>query len=299
MANTRTVKRPVKTEPQTVWVDPRQDPEKANAEIAKVLAEVNTASMPEIDFPVDDTVNLPGGLILNNELIKNAVVKELTGEDEESLARASQSLNPFTFFDRLLKCGVVRLGAEPLSETEKILPKLLIGDREALILGVRRATYGDELEIEKWPCSNCGNIADLTMELSDIPVVNMDDPANESSFKVPLRKGGYALCRLANGADQLVIYDNKDITQAQRETVLLSRCVTTVVDAAGGEKSMAAFPSMAKSMSVVDRHNILNELKDRQPGPKYDKIKYTCESCNQDVFVVVTIGNLFRDFGWT
>lgn len=281
----------------TTWINPAENPNKANADIAKVLAEADQAAMPVIDFPVDDTVILPGGLVRNNELIKNVQVKELTGSDEEALARASQSMNAFVFMDRLLKQGVVQIGNEPASEKDKLLGQLLIGDREALILGIRRATYGEKIEVTGWQCSNCGVKEDLVMDLSDIPVTSMADPMNDTTFKVPLRKGGFALVRLATGADQLAVYENTELTVAQGQTILLSRCVVSINDSKG-EHFMAGFPSMAKDMSVVDRHAILNQLRDRQPGPKYDKIEYTCPACNENVFVVVSIGHLFLDFGW-
>ncbi len=281
----------------TTWINPAENPNKANAEIAKVLAEADQAAMPVISYPADDTVILPGGLVRKDELIKNVQVKELTGEDEEALARASQSMNAFVFMDRLLKQGVVQIGNEPASEKDKLLSQLLIGDREALILGIRRATYGEKIEVSEWQCSNCGVKDDLVMDLDDIPSSTLADPVNDATFKVPLRKGGFALVRLATGSDQLAVYENPELTVAQGQTILLSRCVVSVNDAAG-EHFMAGFPSMARDMSVVDRHAILTQLRDRQPGPKYDKIEYTCSSCNEKVFVVVSIGHLFLDFGW-
>lgn len=298
MANTtRTIKRPPSTG-ATTWANPMENPDKANAEIAAVLASVESAAMPEISLPPDDTVILPGGLIRDKELIKTVQVKELTGEDEESLARASQSLNPFTFLDRLLKCGVVRIGNESTSEKDKLLGQLLIGDREALILGIRKATYGEKIEVDEWVCSNCGNTASLSMDVEDIPVTTMPDPANDVTFKVPLKKGGHALVRLATGTDQLATFEKQDLTQAQRETILLSRCIISITDSTGSERFMAGFPSMALHMSVPNRHSVLKELRVRQPGPKYDEVDYTCPSCNKDVKVAVTIGNLFLDFGW-
>lgn len=298
MANTtRTIKRPA-TATGNQWIDPAANPAKASADIEKAIAEANSAVIPEITVPADDTVILPGGLVRNNEVIKTIQVKELTGEDEESLAKASQSLNPFTFLDRLLKCGVVRIGSEPSNLKDKLLSQLLVGDREAIILGIRRATYGDKLDVENWVCSNCGVKENLSMELSDIPVTSMTDPANDITFKVPLRKGGFAYTRLATGADQIATFEKPELSQAQRETVLLSRCITTITDKDGKERSVAGFPSMVLSMSVPDRHAVLNELRDRQPGPRYDKVQYNCHACNEDVFVTVTIGNLFLDFGW-
>jgi hypothetical protein len=301
MANTtRAVRRQAPVAPSTgaEWVNPMDNPGEANEKIARVLNEASTSPMPEIDFPADDVVILPGGLVRKDSVIKTVQVKELTGEDEEALARASQSPNPYIFFDRLLKCGVVKVGDEATSETEKLLGQLLIGDREAIILGIRKATYGDKIDIEEWICPGCGAKAELSMELSDIPVTSMTDPENETSFKVPLRKGGFAQVQLASGSDQLNTFEKEGLTQAQRETILLSRCVISITDTSGRELPMAGFPSMARSMSMPDRHAILRELRDRQPGPKYDKVDYTCDSCNTQQFVAVTIGNLFLDLGW-
>lgn len=296
MANTRTTRKASGT--GTDWVNPLANPEKANADITAILAEASSTPPPTIDFPADDLVTLPGGLIRKDSLIRTVQVKELTGEDEEALARASQSMNPFVFLDRLLKCGVIKIGNEPSAETEKLLSQMLIGDREALILGIRKATYGDIIQVPGWLCTNCGAKADLEMEVSDIPIENMSDPMNETTFKINMRKGGFALVRLATGADQIATFEKPELTQAQRETILLSRCVISITEPSGLERSVAGYPSLTLSMSVPDRHAILSALRDRQPGPRYDQIKYNCNSCSENVFVTVTIGNLFLDFGW-
>lgn len=287
----------LKTEPPAVFTNPMENPEKANAEIEAVLKSVN--EFPVITLPPDDLVNLPGGLVKDGRLISTALVKELTGEDEEALSRASQSLNMFHFIDRLLRLGVVRVGDEPESTKDDLLKELLIGDREKLILGIRKATYGEELDLEGWKCPLCGNEADLSMMLDDIPETKLENPEEEIIFTVKLRKGSKAKVRLANGGDQIAIYDKKqELTQAERETVLLSRCVMTITDKNGQDMDMAAFPSMALNMSMPDRHAILKELEKRQPGPKYDRIEYKCEACGKDVKIAVGIGDLFLDIRW-
>lgn len=300
MANTtRSVKRvTIPTSTGAEWVNPAENPEAANQAIAQVLGEASRPDMPEIPMPIEDIVTLPGGLLINDDIVTKVQVRELTGEDEESLAKASQSTNPLVFIDRLLKCGIVRIGDAAPSETEKLLAQMLVGDREAVVLGIRKATYGNDIEVPEWVCPSCGKKTSLEMEVSDIPMTEMKDPRNDQQFKVSLRKGGYALVKLANGADQLAIFDKPDLTQAQRETVLLSRCVVSLVDKSGHEIMMAAFPSMSRTMSVPDRHAILREMGKRQPGPKYDQVSYRCENCDTDQFVAVTISHLFLDFGW-
>lgn len=309
MSNTRTTRATGKvvTVPDANWVTREEmaaDPAKAqaaNAEIAALLAGTNDA--PLIDLPADDLVILPGGLVREGSVTKTATVKELTGEDEELLAKASQTVNPFRpnafhFIDRLLRCGVIQIGEFPESATDELLKELLVGDREQLILGIRRATYGEELDIDNWACPKCGNVESLTMELSDIPVTELKNPEQEILFDVSLRKGGTARVRLATGEDQIALYEKDDLTQAQRETILLSRCIIRVVTPQGVEQNVAGFPSLVLQMSVPDRHKILNELRERQPGPKYDEVKYRCDACGEEVNVAVSIGNLFLDFGW-
>jgi hypothetical protein len=276
------------------WIDPKDNPEQTNAMIEKLLSDSSSSSSPEIKFPENDTVILPAGLLRKDGVVKTVEVKELTGEDEEALAKASQSVNPFSFLDRLLRCGVSRIGD---STDEKLLGNMVIGDREAIILGIRKATYGEEINILNWTCPDCSNKADLSFSVDDIPVVKLAD-ASDSEFTVPLRKGGHAKVRLATGNDQLAIFEKPDLTEAQRDTVLLSRCVVSVTDVHGSEKLMSVFPSMSRSMSIPDRHAILRELGKRQPGPKYDQVKFDCENCKKEQNVMVTIGNLFLDFGW-
>lgn len=267
---------------------------KANEEIQALLEDKEEPV--RVDLPPDDLVNLPGGLVKKDTVIKTAIVKELDGADEEALARASQSGNTFHFFDRLLKCGVVQLGDH--KNPEDMLKDLLVGDRDALILGIRKATYGEEIEIQNWKCLVCGAEATLTMQVSDIPVKEFTDPMTDAEFKVPLRKGGFAEVRLATGEDQVAALSNKDLTTAQVETIFLRRCVLRVTDEKGVEHSMQGYPSLARNMAMPDRHAILNQLRERQPGPKYDDVKYTCESCGEDTLVAVGLGDLFLDLRW-
>src|ERR1017187_2024595 len=135
-------------------IDPMVNPSKSNADIAALLADTQP-ERPTITPPPSDLVTLPGGLWKNGKVVKQAVVRELTGEHEEQLSRASQSANPFHFVDTLLRCGVRTIGDYPEDQTEALLKDLLVGDREHLILEIRRATYGDELEVDKWECPNC------------------------------------------------------------------------------------------------------------------------------------------------
>src|ERR1700722_2741480 len=74
--------------------------------------------LPEIPQPPADYVKLDGGFLYEGEEYRSAVVRELTGEHEESLARALKSGNGYHFLQVLLECGVASIG--DISEPHKV-----------------------------------------------------------------------------------------------------------------------------------------------------------------------------------
>ena len=47
------------------------------------LAAASKSALPVAQYPPDDLVTLPGGLMHKGKMLRQAVVRELTGEDEE------------------------------------------------------------------------------------------------------------------------------------------------------------------------------------------------------------------------
>lgn len=275
---------------ETEFKNPLEDPGKANAEIAAMLSDQDTNEKPVIEFPQSDLVQLPGGYVdKSGKTAKTATVRELTGEDEEAMARAVMSNNPIHFINTIIECGVVRLGDFPEHETREILPHLLVGDREQIFVGIRIATYGNEVEILKWPCPFCGEQSDLTVHLDEDIRVRKIDPT-DTEFEVKLRKGGTARVRLMTGEIQNEIWeaDNK-FTKAQMDTRLLSKCLVSV----DGAVSMS---DAARSLGLYDRKKILKELVERQPGPQLNDIKFDCKFCGKEVTLAIGLEELFLNF---
>lgn len=273
-------------------VNPMENPAKSNAEIAKLISDT-TAPIPEISLPPDTLIELPGGLSRNGKTVRSAVVRELTGEHEERLARAAQSPSSFHFVDTLLACGTESIGDE--DDTAKMLRDILVGDREYLILEIRRVTYGSDLEFPGWVCPECESKTDLKITLDEIPLRRLEDMA-DTVFEVKLRKGKVARVRLANGHDQAAVFDDPKSTSAERDSILLSRCIISIADSRGRETSAVAFPRIAMQMSIPDRRAILDELAKRQPGPRYNDVKFEHQDCGAQVTLVIGLGDLFLGF---
>lgn len=278
------------------FINPVDDPEGVQRAIDAALA--SSVDKPELAPPPDTLITLPCGLVRGDQVVTQVEVRELTGEHEETLARAIQAQpgSIVHFVNVLLECGTVRFGTEDPAKTPELLKQALVGDRDALVMGIRRATYGDTIDIEGWQCPECGNDSDLAVPLSDIPVRVLEHPVKDISFDVPLRRGRTAEMRLANGADQSAVFENPRLTLAERDTILLGRCLLAVRDKDGTRHIASGLGgSIARSLSLPDRHAILRQLVERQPGPQMSNLKITHQACGKEVSLGLGLADLFRD----
>lgn len=265
-------------------VDARQNPDAADAAAKQAFSSVGEP--PQIDPPSDDCfVRLPGGLLRDGDVVRDAEVQELTGEHEEALAKARG--NPIRFVSTLLRSGVVSIGDE--KATPQALKDLLVGDRDTLVLGIRRATFGNDVEFEDFVCPGCREHLDITLHLEDIPIRELD---GEREFEVPLRKGGKAHVRLPNGHDQEKVFANPDLTDAEHNTILLAQ-VVSAVEAPDGTITRVSGDKHVKRLGIADRRSILDAISERNPGPRYDDVKFTHESCETEVELPLSVATLF------
>ena len=267
------------------------DPSGTNAAIDRVVHYGKEA--PLIEPAPDDTVRLPGGLVRGGSLVRTATVRELNGSDEEALSRALKSGSAYRFMDTLIECGTVSVGG--VKADQSTLKGLLAGDRDELALAIRRVTYGEEMDIERWVCPACGKQSDISFTLTDDVIDRKTLGPDGGVFEIALRKGAKARVRFPTGADQDALFADEDWTAAQRNTVLISRCVMSYTDPAGQEFNMAAFPSMSRTMSIPDRQTIIREITERQPGPRYNEVKFRHDECGNEVILALGVTDLFRD----
>jgi hypothetical protein len=261
----------------------------------KFISDANP--IPEIPDPPSDFVQLDGGFIFDKEPQYTAVVRELTGEHEEALSRSLKSGNTFHFLQVLLESGTASIGniVDPV-QVKKALRAMLIGDRDLLVLAIRIATYGKDLEVLQWACPSCGSLSDLTLDLEDLDIKNKKlENIEDATFEVELRKGARATVRLATGEDQLYVFDKADLTGAERDSRLLSKCVTSVIDANGRTHKTVVEPAYVLKLSIPDRHTILKALQEGQPGPQYNNISFKHEECGNEVTISLGLVDLFRD----
>lgn len=237
----------------------------------------------EITYPSESLVLLPGGYVTSaGEVIKTAEVRELTGKDEEFMGKATTVSKAF---NGLLERAVVSIGDIPV--TLEIIDQLLVGDRDALLLGIYKVTFGDEAEFEGF-CNGCAEYKPVQINIDeDIEVKTLANPIDDRKFTVKGKKNTY-LVSLPDGTTQKHLVNNSDKTVAELTTLLLEQTVLEINDTPVISKLQA------QNINLADRRKIGEELAKRAPGPRFNPIEVDCPDCEGKVVVPISIGALFR-----
>jgi hypothetical protein len=99
---------------------------------------------------------------------------------------------------------------------------------------------------------------------------------DERSFNYRTSRGEALEVRLATGADQMDVFRKEGMTTAEMNTMLLSSCIISL------NGSMIVDPlGYAKSMTMKDRQQLLDEMVDRQPSVDLT-IKFPCHGCQEE-----------------
>lgn len=255
----------------------------------KEAKEVVAGSIPLIEDPLPNLFDLPRGRYTGNKWETEVELRELTGSDEEALARFN---DPADFFDGVVVYGTARVGATQLTdlsfpERQSILSDLLIGEREQLFINIARLTYGDEKEVAH-SCPSCGNDAETTVLLSeDIKMPVMENPYT-LTYTMVTSKGDSLSYRLATGADQLAVVKRKGASAAEQSTLMISQCVTAMND-----KPIIDPMAMARSLSMGDRRKLIEHLIEYQPSPDMT-LTMPCISCGFELVLPLSWGDIFR-----
>jgi hypothetical protein len=269
----------------TKTISALQDPALATKLAADAIAEANqevaVSVESDIQLPPDTSVILPGGLLDPLKgVINTAEVRELNGADEEAVAKVNDIPKSLMV---ILERGTVKIGDEPAKKDD--LDSLLAGDRETLLLAIRKVTFGNEIKLGPGNCPSCGEeqIFDINLD-KDVPMKELED--NERSFTVKCRVGDVEVS-LPDGGTQKDLVNSNNKTAAELDTILLKGCINSI----NGMPLMSV--QQVRELSVKDRRDILNAISTRNPGPQLNEIKKNCKACGSEVPLPLTLADLF------
>src|SRR5687767_8230456 len=111
---------------------------------------------------------LPAGLWRNDTHYREAGLRPLTGEDALFLLEAAGRLLPAERTTVLLaRCVSQVAGQSPV--TLELVRMLAVGDREALLLHLRRLTLGERIQsVARCPRVECGERMDVEFNIGDV-----------------------------------------------------------------------------------------------------------------------------------
>lgn len=159
---------------------------------------------------------MPGGLVdAKDQRLTQAELRPLTGAEEDWLA-AHPDVPSAIAVTRVLAACLIRLGS--LAVNVDLVRRLLIGDRDFLMLQLRRITLGDHIQAVL-PCPACQAKMDIDFHVQDVPV----EARPQTALNYQLEHAGRTIrFRLPVGGDQEAVLN---IDRARASEVLLQRCV--------------------------------------------------------------------------
>jgi hypothetical protein len=252
-------------------------------EAMTVEVQESVGAPPAITIPSlpETSVELPAGYYEGFDGVLDTVaeVRELNGADEEAIAKIT---DPGKALLAILERATVSVGGKPV--TKEVLNNLLAGDREMLILAIRKATFGSEVTVEAICCDGMENIIiDLN---KDVPIKTLDDRISDRMFYMDIKPGRIKVF-LPTGDTQAKIINSADKNSAELDTLLLTNCVVELND------MPIMSPNTIRNFGIKDRRSILDEIAKRNPGPQLSEIKKVA-SCGQEVNLPLTLADLFR-----
>lgn len=268
----------------TNTINAASNPTLVNDLVKKATKETTQPVQPaDITEPSNNMVTLPGGYITEDgEVITVAEVRELNGRDEEAIAK-----NPAVgkAIITILSRAVVKIG--DLDVTEKMLDSLFAGDRDALLIGIYKATFGPTSKIEAY-CAECmvQQLVEVDID-KDIKTKILIDPIQNRNFTVT-NKGKEFLVTLPTGHLQKELLTSSNRTAAELTTLVLENTVREI------DGRPVFSKNQVQNLGLSDRRVIGDEIAKRAFGPQLENITVSCPDCDGEVEVPINFGTLFR-----
>ena len=212
-------------------------------------------------------------------------IRQMTTKEEDILTNKS-----------FIKKGVVidRLIQSILIDKSTDSKTLLVGDKNAIMVAARIATYGPNYDATI-SCLECGFKSPHQIDLNEVAVEDSDfleqkaleNPKFEhvrtpyGSILIKLPKTGWIVeCKLLDGADEVKIYnllEEKKVKDVNAAITVVEQLLF-IVSSINGVFDRATIKEAIEIMPSSDGHHLRNVYQKLIPNIRIQK-KYTCSSC--------------------
>lgn len=176
---------------------------------------------------------------------------------------------------------------------------MLVGDRNAALIGIRINGYGPEYPV-KVECPNCSNESPLEVDLNSLPIkrfpadLQLEAGSNEFRFDLPVSKR-LVTFKLFTGAEEreLMQIVDRGRRQALPEELVTNR-LRLQVTSIGDERDPQRLAALIRRLPARDSRELRQHIDRITPGVEL-KAPFRCETCGHAGEVEVPLGT---DFFW-
>lgn len=226
---------------------------------------------PQIEIPKSsvDTFELPCGHVdAEGSVHTQVTVREMTGEDEETLA--ARNMPTTKKINKILIRCTESIGPFSGQALQFIIPDLTQGDRVFLLMAIRRASLGDEMPFQT-TCPSCKEEARFVVDLKDLETKKMKNPALRH-YDVVLPKSKHKVrMKVLTGKGEEAI--SKAVVKGQD---IISTAIFARIESFNDKP--VTIPDL-KALSLSDR-NFLRSAWEDQEGGVDTEIQVDCPSCS-------------------
>jgi hypothetical protein len=219
-------------------------------------------------------VAIPHGVLLDGALARELRLRQVAGDDQAFLLDMAGTLTPDERANALLERCLDE------DDPATLVSSLVAGDREALLLQLRRLTLGQTLDcVLACAAPGCGERMELELRIGDLLVepypdvratydiaLNAEDPPLVARFRLPTVADLRAATAGDTGDTEAVVAD------------LLTRCVTVLAD---GQDVIAG-----DRLDAGARDLIATAMAERDPQAEIE-LDLGCPSCGTPFAVVL------------
>ena len=206
----------------------------------------------------------------------------------------------------LLKQGVAldRMLQNIIVDKRVRVDTLLVGDKNALLVGARRTGYGADYTTTI-TCPSCDNADEYTFDLAEPPINNVaetlataDDivQTQEGTFKflLPMTKVEVE-CRLLTSADEAVFSKNlQKKSRGNQSSGTMTELFRTYIVSVNGDTSPIMKETLIQNMPARDARYLRNRYSEIVPNINLAQ-HYACSNCDYETDMEVPLG---VDFFW-
>ena len=216
-------------------------------------------------------------------------IKQMTAREEDILAN-QELIKKGKVLDRLLQSIVVN--------KEIAIEKILVPDKNALFIGIRRLAYGDTYPVNV-TCPSCGERSKVDINLSEIKEKDIDVthyPKGQNSFPFTLPKSGITVTyKLLNqNDDQQIEKELLGIRKISKENTaeLTTRLKYLITSVNNDFDKEVVRKFVDEQLLAVDSRALREHIRTNTPDIDMT-FDFVCSSCNFERRLDIPMGASF------